>query len=178
MCRCCYTWSVCSSSALADTVVSVCSPTVELRCEGSGRSAVHSPPARGRLPVSLGVPIYCVNHGTHTKNNEKKFIYSTKKQNRKYLRTRYSHALFFAFEGIGAAQLLYSKYTAPQHPEGLQYVFTFSSSLAPPHPHFLFCGKPSASGRGRVVRYKKRTHSLCVDLLSLPLHSGKREFAR
>eukprot|EP00752_Nemacystus_decipiens_P012079 g10709.t1 len=28
-------------------------------------------------------------------------------------------------------------------------------------------------GRGRVVRYMKRTHSLCVELLNFPLHSGR-----
>ncbi|CAM9246111.1 unnamed protein product, partial [Laminaria digitata] len=33
-------------------------------------------------------------------------------------------------------------------------------------------------GRGRVVRYKKRTRSLCVELLSWPLRSGSHKFAR
>lgn len=34
------------------------------------------------------------------------------------------------------------------------------------------------TGRGRVVRYMKRTHSLCVELLSFPLRSGRYKFAR
>ena len=34
------------------------------------------------------------------------------------------------------------------------------------------------TGRGRVVRYKKRTRTLCVELLSWPLLSGHHKFAR
>lgn len=38
--------------------------------------------------------------------------------------------------------------------------------------------RASSIGLGRVVRYKKRTHSLCVELLSLPLRTGRHKYAR
>ncbi|CAM9715211.1 unnamed protein product, partial [Ectocarpus sp. 8 AP-2014] len=49
--------------------------------------------------------------------------------------------------------------------------FSFQGTSLPPHGSTVETSTPF--GRGRVVRYMKRTHSLCVELLSFPLRSGQ-----
>lgn len=50
----------------------------------------------------------------------------------------------------------------------------FSCAFLCFHPFFTFFPPKHWLGIGRVVRYMKRTHSLCVELLQLPLPASSR----